>query len=115
MALINLKKTLTDEALAAMSRNTMVDGGAINTDVMQRFNQEMKTRLDKIPNAVLKTAIEQSIRENTTNTLMKATVSQVPKIVEDAFDAITEQLGIKKAPPPPPPPPPPKRSTWGGK
>lgn len=113
MTIINLKKSLTDEALAAMSRNTMVDGGAIQPDVMQKFNQELKSRLDRIPNNTLKKAIEESVRENATEKLMKASVSQVPAIVETAFDDITKQLGFKKEPPPPPPAPPPQR--YGGK
>jgi hypothetical protein len=114
---IKLKKSLTDEALAAMSRNTMVDGGAVDKDVMAQFEKVLKERLDKIPNATLKKAIDESVRETATDKLMKATPAQVTKIVDDAFDDITKQLGIKPAPPPPPPQPtytPPPRS-YGGK
>lgn len=114
---IYLKKTITPEALAAMSRNTIVEGGAIDADVMTKFNKVLADRLAKIPNATLKKAVEESIRETATNQLVKATPSTVEKIVDDSFAEITKALGIAPPKPAPAPEPawtpPPRRS--GGK
>lgn len=112
---IYLKKSITPEALAAMSRNTMVDGGAIEANVMEKFTKVLQERLDKIPNATLRKAIDESVRENSIDKLVKADVSQVEKIVDDSFNEITKALGIApKAPPAPPAYTPPPR-TYGGK
>ncbi len=115
MGIINLKKSLTPEALAAMSRNTMVDGGGVNREVMEKFQQLLDERLAKIPNDNLKKAVEETVRQNATDKLMHATPKQVDKIVRDSFNEISKSIAA------PAPKPKKKRKprvsypSWGGK
>ena len=114
--MIQLGKKLTPEALAAMTRNTIVEGGAINADVMSEFERQLKERLDKIPGAALKKAISDSVRETATKSLVDAEEWQVKTIVDKSFNEITQALGMR-APPEPARPAytPAPRSSYGGK
>ena len=94
MGLIRLKKTLTEEALTAMSRNTLIDGGGVDKEVMDKFLKLLGERLEKIPNENLKKAIEEAVREKAMEKLMTATVKDVDKIVKGAFDDISKALGL---------------------
>lgn len=116
MGIIRLKKSITPEALAAMSRNTMVDGGAVDKDVMEKFLKLLKERLDKIPNETLKKAVEEAVREKAMGKLMTATPKEVDKIVKDSFDEINKSLGAApKKPRAPRKKPAPRYPSYGGK
>jgi hypothetical protein len=116
--MIQLNKKLTPEALEAMSRNTIVQGGAIDNDVMSEFERLLKERLDKVPGGALKKAIGDSVRETATKSLLNAKEAQVKKIVDKSFNDILESMGMRAPEPPREPPafaPPPRRSSFGGK
>ena len=117
--MIQLGKKLTPEALEAMSRNTIVQGGAIDNDVMSEFERLLKERLDKVPGGALKKAIGDSVRETATKSLLNAKESQVKKIVDKSFNDILESMGMRAPPaaaePAPSFAPAPRRSSFGGK
>jgi hypothetical protein len=115
VGLIKLKKTLTEEALTAMSRNTLIDGGGIDKEVMEKFLKLLAERLEKIPNENLKRAIDESVREKAMEKLMTATVKDVDKIVKGAFDDIVQALGVapKKPRAPRKKPAAPRSPSWG--
>jgi hypothetical protein len=117
MPIINLKKTLKPEDLAAMTRNTMVDGGGVDKSVMEKFNQLLAERLEKIPSQPLRKAIDEAVREKAMGKLLDATPKQVDKILKDSFNEIAQSLGIAEPKPKKPAAPkaPPPSSSSGGK
>lgn len=93
MGLIKLRKSITPDALAAMSRNTIVEGGAVNAEVLKAFQKLLNERLEKISNEPLRKAVEEAVREQALEKLLTATPKQVKKIVDDSFNDITKALG----------------------
>lgn len=92
--MIKLGKSITKEALEAMSRNTIVEGGAVNADVLKAFDDTLALKLVSMKNATLKKAVADAVKDDALEKLLQANVAQVPAIVEQSLQKISKDMGI---------------------